>query len=368
MPWSNDNGDNKRPNKSPWEGESGRQRSSREDFDWFGVDPKKVKKVFNFTPNDNKFFFYLGLIAFLLWMGTGFYTVKEGEQALILRFGAYTRTDQIGLNYHLPEPIEQAIKERVDQVRREEIGFRSGEGASRGAFMSRATSIPSIKRNVPAESLMLTGDENIVDISFVVQWIIKDIRDYSFNLRNQKETVKSAAESAMREVIGMTPISKSQEERGTIEAEVKDLLQNILDEYTSGIEITAVKLLKTDPPAEVIDSFRDVQTARADREREINQGYSYKNDILPRARGAAAKITQNAEAYRQEVIANATGEASRFDAVLKQYKNAKKVTKKRLYLEAMESVLKDMDKVIIDNNKGAGVLPYLPLPSLDKKK
>jgi len=301
----------------------------------------------------------LGVIAVVvLWLLNGFYTVAADEVGVVLRFGAYNRTTQPGLNYHLPAPIEKALTPSVTRVNRTEIGYRSAEASpGRGA----AT------RQLPEEALMLTGDENIVDINFAVFWVIKDAKAYLFNIRNPDATVKSAAESAMREVIGETPIAQALAEgRGKIETDTHGLLQGILDAYGAGIEVTQVQLQRVDPPGPVIDAFRDVQRALADRERLRNEAEAYRNDIVPKARGAAAAVKQEAEAYRQEIIARSQGDAARFTSVYQAFKAAQDVTLQRLYLETMEEVLKNSNKVVIDKSAqgGSGVLPYLPLPAL----
>jgi membrane protease subunit HflK len=214
---------------------------------------------------------------------------------------------------------------------------------------------------------MLTGDENIVDINFTVFWIIKDAQSYLFNIRNPEGTVKSAAESAMREIVGETPIAQALAEgRGKIETDTQNLLQKILDSYGAGIEVTQAQLAKVDPPAPVIESFRDVQRALADKEQLRNKAEAYSNDILPRARGVAAQTAQDAEAYRAEITARATGDAERFLEVYRAYSVAKDVTVQRLYLETMEEILKNSNKIIIDKaaQGQSGVLPYLPLPNL----
>ena len=300
----------------------------------------------------------VALAIVVLWLLSGFYTVAADEVGVVLRFGAYNRTTQPGLNYHLPGPIETVLRPSVTRVNRTEIGYRSAEGtATRGA----AT------RQLPEEALMLTGDENIVDINFTVFWVIKDAKAYLFNIRAPEATVKSVAESAMREVIGETPIAQALSEgRGKIETDTHGLLQGILNSYGAGIEVTQVQLLKVDPPGPVIDAFRDVQRALADREKLRNQAEAYRNDIVPKARGAAAAIKQEAEAYRQEIIARSQGDADRFTSVYHAFKAAQDVTLQRLYLETMEEVLKNSNKVIIDKSAqgGSGVLPYLPLPAL----
>ena len=300
----------------------------------------------------------LVLIAMLvIWLASGFYRVLPDEVGIVLRFGAYNRTTQPGLNYHLPAPIETALTPSVTRVNRTEIGYRSADTSSgRGAVTAQ----------LPEEALMLTGDENIVDINFAVFWVIKDAKAYLFNIRDPEMTVKSAAESAMREVIGETPIASALAEgRGKIETATQQLLQQLLNDYGAGIELTEVQLQRVDPPDPVIDAFRDVQRAIADRARLRNEAEAYANDIIPRARGDAVRIVQEANAYRQQVIARAEGDAGRFNEVYKAYKVSEDVTQKRLYLETMEDILKNTNKVIIDRSAGgSGVLPYLPLPGL----
>jgi membrane protease subunit HflK len=294
----------------------------------------------------------------VLWLASGFYRVLPDEVGVVMRFGAYNRTTQPGLNYHLPAPIEKVLTPSVTRVNRTEIGYRSAEGTTARAVGTR---------QVPEEALMLTGDENIVDINFTVFWVIKNAQAYLFNIRDPDATVKSAAESAMREVVGETPIAQALSEgRGKIETDTQHLLQSILDAYGAGIELTQLQLLKVDPPAPVIDAFRDVQRALADRERLRNEAESYRNDIVPRARGDAVRIKQEAEAYRQEIIARAQGDADRFISVYHAFTAAQDVTLQRLYLETMEEILKNSNKVIIDKSAQgeSGVLPYLPLPAL----
>ena len=298
------------------------------------------------------------LVIVGVWVASGVYTVDPDQVGVVLRFGAYNRTTEPGLNYHLPSPIEKVLTPSVTRVNRTEIGYRGAEGSAiRGA----------VTRQVPEEALMLTGDENIVDINFTVFWVIKDAKAYLFNIRGPDATVKSAAESAMREVIGETPIAQAlAERRGKIETDTHSLLQGILNAYGAGIEVTQLQLLRVDPPGPVIDAFRDVQRALADRERLRNEAEAYRNDVIPRARGDAARIKQEAEAYRQEITARAEGDADRFNSVYRAFTAARDVTLERLYLETMEEVLRNSHKVIIDKSAegGTGVLPYLPLPAL----
>jgi membrane protease subunit HflK len=299
----------------------------------------------------------------LLWLATGIYNVQPDEVGVVLRFGQYNRTAQAGLNYHLPTPVEQVLKPKVTRVNRTEVGFRASEAGGAGARGSG--------RQVPEEALMLTGDENIVDINFTVFWVIKDATQYLFSIRAPDQTVKAVAESATREVIGRTPIASALAEgRGQIEAGARKLLQDVLDNYGAGITVTQVQLQKVDPPAQVIDAFRDVQRARANQEQVRNEAESYRNSILPDARGQAVKIVQDAEAYKQEIVARSQGDAERFLSVYNAYQAAPDVTAKRLYLETMEEILKNTSKVIIDKDAetSSGVVPYLPLPELRRSQ
>ena len=298
------------------------------------------------------------VLVLAVWLGSGFYTVEPDEQGVELVFGEWISTTQPGLNYNLPAPIGQVYMPKVTRVNRVEIGYRSGTDSTR----------TTIQRQVPNESLMLTGDENIIDVNFVVLWIINDAGKFLFNIRAPEQTVGDAAESAMREIIGKTNAEYARAEgRREVEVRTQELLQITLDTYGAGILITQVQLQKVDPPEAVIDAFRDVQRARADRERAMNEADAYTNSIIPRARGEASQMIQEASAYKSEVVARAQGDADRFLAVYESYKVARDVTIQRIYLETMESILKGMNKIVIDGNSGSqGVLPYLPLPELKK--
>jgi len=298
------------------------------------------------------------ILLVIVWAFSGLYRVLPDEQGVVLRFGKFVSTTQPGLNYHIPYPVETVLTPKVTKVNRIDIGFRSASDSGRTSGVG----------DVPEESLMLTGDENIVNIDFSVFWVIKDAGKFLFKIQSPVETVKAAGETAMREVIAksnLQPILTAG--RSRIEIEVEDIIQRLLDEYESGIQITQVQTQKADPPDQVIDAFRDVQAARADMVRSKNEAEAYANDVIPRARGDAAKILQEAEAYKKQVVAAAEGEASRFVAIYNEYAKAKQVTQERMYLETMEKVLADIDKVIIDRKAG-GVVPYLPLPELSKKK
>jgi len=303
---------------------------------------------------------FLGLIILaIIWTLSGLYRVLPDEQGVVLRFGKFVNTTQPGLNYHFPYPIESVITPKVTKVNRIDIGFRSerDSGFSSGGGVG----------DVPEESLMLTGDENIVNIDFSVFWVIKDAGKFLFKIQDPQGTVKAAAETAMREVIARSNIQPILTEgRSVIETDTEVIIQQILDEYNSGIQITQVQTQKADPPDQVIDAFRDVQAARADMERSKNEAEAYSNDVIPRARGEAAKILQAAEAYKKEVVAKAEGEASRFLSIYNEYSKAKQVTQERMFLETMEQVLANINKIIIDKNSGSGVVPYLPLKGLEK--
>jgi len=298
------------------------------------------------------------ILLIVVWAFSGLYRVLPDEQGVVLRFGKFISTTQPGLNYHIPYPVETVLTPKVTKVNRIDIGFRSASDSGRTSGID----------DVSEESLMLTGDENIVNIDFSVFWVIKDAGQFLFKIQSPVETVKAAAETAMREVIAKSRLQPILTEgRSRIEIETQEIAQNLLDEYESGIQITQVQTQKADPPDQVIDAFRDVQAARADMERSKNEAEAYANDVIPRARGDAAKILQEAEAYKKQVVAAAEGEASRFVAIYNEYAKAKRVTQERMYLETMEKVLADIDKVIIDRKTG-GVVPYLPLPELSKKK
>ena len=298
----------------------------------------------------------LALVIAAGWLASGFYRVQPDEQGVVLRFGAYDRTTLPGLNYHIPWPVEAVLRPAVTRINRVEIGYRSASSDARAASGRDGS-----QRVVPEESLMLTGDENIIDIDFAVFWRIRDAGAYLFNTRNPSNTVRAASESVMREVIGHTPIQPAlTDARAQIETAVTKGVQAILDQYGGGVEITQVQLQKVDPPAAVIDSFRDVQRANTDAERIRNEAESYHNDIVPRARGDAARVVAEAEGARQSSIAEATGQAQRFLSVLNAYNVAKDVTLRRLYIETMQDILTHTPSVIVDD-KLKGIVPFLPL-------
>jgi membrane protease subunit HflK len=302
--------------------------------------------------------------ALVIWLLSGFYRVQSEELGAVLRFGKYVREEQPGLRYHWPYPIETVLLPKAQRVNSISVGVTPGgeDGSRRGRSV----------RDIPEESLMLTGDENIVDVDFTVLWRIKPkgTADYLFNIQNPEGTVKAVAESAMREVIGRSnvqPILTGA--RNTTEQNVQELVQKTLDGYGAGIQITQVQMQKVDPPAQVIEYFRDVQAARSDSERKQNEAQSYANSIVPGARGQASKIVQTAEGYKEQTVAEAKGQSARFLKVYEEYKKAPDVTRERIYLETMEHVLGGSDKLIYDSGPSQqGVVPLLPLGDLAPRR
>jgi modulator of FtsH protease HflK len=294
----------------------------------------------------------------VVWLLTGFYTVRPNEVGLNLIFGRYVGQTTQGLNYNVPYPIGQVIKPDVTQVNRTEVGYRSGAQGGRAV-------------DVLEESLMLTGDENIVDIDFDVQWQIDPARadQYVFNIQNPEGTIKAVAESAMREVIGRRDIQAILTiEQGEISLEVQQLIQASLDAYRAGVIVRVVQLQAAVPPAQVREAFFDVNAAQQDLVRLQNEAETYASRVVPEARGQAAQIVQEAEAYRERAVNDAEGQASRFIQVYEEYAQAPAVTRERLFLETMERVFAGTDKVIIDQNgNGQGVVPYLPLTEIQRR-
>jgi modulator of FtsH protease HflK len=364
MPWTNQGGGGGGPwgsgGKGPWG--SGPQSSGPKPPDLEEMLRRGQDKLRRVLPGGNmggKGFALLGLAAIALWGASGFFRVEPDELGVVLRFGQVVREVQPGLNYHLPYPIEAALTPKALRINKIDIGMRETDTSRRGGIGTR---------EVPEESLMLTGDENIVDVDFAVLWKVKPngVGDYLFNIQNPEGTVKAVAESAMREVIGRADIQPILTgARQTTEAAVQELMQKTLDHYGAGILVTQVQLQKVDPPKQVIDAFRDVQAARIDLDRSVNEGQTYANRVVPQARGNVAKIVQAAEAYKSQTVAQATGQTSRFLKIYAQYKKAPEVTRERMYLETMERVLGSSNKLIVDTKQGAqGVVPYVPLSEL----
>src|SRR6516162_8765794 len=366
MPWSNQGGGpwGSGP-KGPWGSGSPPPGSSPPDLEELlrrGQD--KLRTVLPGGKLGGGGIALIAVAAVALWGFSGFFRVEPDELGLVMRFGQYIRDAKPGLNYHIPYPVESAELVKVTRVNRIDIGMRLVEDVRRGTQM----------RDVPEESLMLTGDENIVDVDFAVFWVVKPqggAGEYRFNINNPEGTVKAVAESAMREVIGrreIQPILTGA--RQDIETAVQDLMQRVLDSYQAGIQITQVQMQKVDPPQQVIDAFRDVQAARADAERAQNEAQTYANQVVPEARGNAARIEQAADAYKEQTVAEATGQASRFLQVFEQYKRAPDITRERLYIETMERILQGSDKIILDagQNSAHSILPVLPLNDLMRQQ
>jgi len=356
-------------NNGPWGGGGGSNRGG-------GGNPPDLEELLKRTQDRMKTVLPggggggLGVIGVLIvvgvvvigWLATGFYVVDEGEVGVELVLGEVTDQTPPGLNYNWPYPVGEVYKPRVELQRETTVGVDetvSGSGVVRS-------------RDVPEESLMLTGDENIVDVGFKVLWRIKNTRegisDYLFNIQDPASTVKAVAESAMREVVGGSNIdSILTENRVAIQNDVVTLMQTTLDSYNAGIEVAEVQMQRVDPPAQVIDAFRDVQAARADQERIRNEAEAYANRIVPEARGESARVLEAANAYKDQTIAEATGQSQRFTKIYEQYRNAPDVTRERLYLETLEKVLGANNKIIIDSeSSGSGVLPFLPLNELNR--
>lgn len=298
---------------------------------------------------------FLAIGAVALWSASGFYIVDEGNRGVEMRFGEYVATTQPGLNWHFPAPIEKVELINISQQRFLEVGYRSGGSRQRG------------KGSVPKEALMLTKDENIVDIRLAVQYQVNDAKKYLFNIKNQTATLKQVTESSERGVIGANTMDFILTEgRSQIVADIEVEIQRVMDSYDSGILITSVNLQDAQPPEQVQSAFEDAIKAREDKQRLINEAEAYANDIVPKARGAAARLTQEAEGYKSRIISAAEGDVSRFTQILKEYKKAPTVTRKRIYLDTMEAVMSGTDTVLVDV-KGSNNMMYLPLDKLVDK-
>lgn len=289
----------------------------------------------------------IAVIAVLIWLGSGFYIVDESQRGVVLRFGKMVETTQPGPRWHLPFPVESVEIVNLSQVRTVEVGYRD-----------------NVKNKMLKESLMLTDDENIIDIQFAVQYFLKDPADYLFNNRTPDESVRHAAETAIREVVGKSKMDfVLYEGREQVASAATKLMQEILDRYKSGILISKLTMQNAQPPEQVQAAFDDAVKAGQDRERQKNEGQSYANDVVPRARGTASRLTQEAEGYKQSVIANAEGDVSRFKQILVEYDKAPAVTRERMYLDMMQQVMGNISKVMVDQKSGSSLL-YLPLDKL----
>jgi len=291
------------------------------------------------------------LVLAIVWLASGAYIVGPDQRGIILRFGRHVATTDPGFHWHWPYPFETVLRPKVTEVQRVEVGFRTIDPGP-----------PARYADVPSESLMLTGDENIIDIDLVVQYRIADPTTYLFNVRNLTDTVKSSAEAALREVIGRRQIDDALTiGKLEIQEETKALLQSIMDNYHAGLQVVAVQLQEVQPPKQVIDAFKDVASGREDKVRFINEADGYRSAVIPEVRGQVETILRQAEAYREEKIRRATGEAQRFLHLLGEYQQAKEITRKRLLLETLEEIFPQMEKIIIEDGAGANVLPIIPM-------
>jgi modulator of FtsH protease HflK len=357
-PWGTGGGGGGGGGQGPW-GAGGRP-PDLEDILRKGQD--RVKRLLPGGFGSGRSLIFIVIIGLALWLITGFYRVEPDEQGIALIFGKVWKQTNAGLNYNLPAPIGEVFTPKVTRVNRVEVGFRSNPDSSSS----------DNAQDVSQESLMLTGDENIVDMQFVVFWVIKDPQKYLFAIDDPEDTVKNAAESAMREIIGRSAFEYARTQgRNPIEQEARKLIQSLLDTYNAGIEVSQVELQKVDPPEAALAAFRDVQAARADKESSVNGAQAYFNEITQRAGGEAQTIIKGAEGYKAQTVALATGNAQRFDLVMTQYEKAKDITQRRIYLETMELVLKNMNKILIDTKAaggaGGGTVPYLSLNDLLKR-
>ena len=312
----------------------------------------RLRKMMPGSTGGLRVLWLVAAVVIVLWGLSGFYRVQPDEQGVELLFGEYVKTTQPGLNYWFPSPVGEVVRPKVTQTNQVTIGFR-GSG--------------NTLREFPQESHILSGDQNIVDIQFVVQWRIREAGEFLFNMRDPEGTVKVAAESALREIVGRNPLQAVMtNQRDLIAQQARELLQATMDSYKAGVTILDLRIQKADPPKEVIDAFNDVQRAKQDEERLRNEALAYRNDIVPRAKGEAARAIQNATAEKERLVKEAEGQASRFTAFYQTYVANKDITARRMYLEAMQEILSKSDKVIVDG-KGNGVVPYLPLPELKKQ-
>jgi len=334
---------NKPPNKSPWE--KGPQPPDIDEL------LSNLQDKFKIGLPKKGVFSYIIILAIIVWLATGIFIIDPEEQGVIKRFGEVTEVVGPGPHYHLPTPIETVQIAPVTAVRRLEIGFRTIQLGP-----------PAKYRRVLKESLMLTGDENIIDVQFIVQYRISDLENYLYSLTNPDVTVRSAAESAMREVIGDSSVTEALTVgKGIIEDTTAMLLQKTMNSYKGGIKIENVKLQDVHPPDAVKEAFKDVVSAREDREKMINDAEGYRNNLVPKARGEAAQLVNSAKAYAKEKVLVAIGESERFNLVYEEYKKAKDITRERILLETMASILPKVNKVIADKELGGNVLPFLPI-------
>ena len=374
-PWGKPNGGNgpRKPNRS---GKSGKSAQTHDIDELLKKGQERFKGVFGDGGSGGddgvppKRVFVIGALAvLLLWLGSGVYRVNSDELGVVLRFGEFHRTVTPGLAYHFPYPIERSYTPSVTAINKIEVG-KTGSLLQ----VARKNASSRVAQSQENESMMLTSDRNIVDISFDVQWKIDATRpqDFLFNVRNAESLVKPVAESAMREVIGRNILEEENttaeqsdlfKNQSQIALDTKNIMQTMLDNYQAGVEVISVNVSKPDVPQPVIDEFQDIKRAEQDKKTAENIAEGYRNEIIPTAKGQAEQMRQQAEAYKDRVVAEAEGDASRFLSVYNEYKLAKTVTRKRMYLETMESMMAGMPKILLDQ-KGTGAVPYLPLDTL----
>lgn len=369
MSWDNNSGN--KGNKNPW-GKPGNDDRGRQyggggnRGHGGGQEPPDLDEILRkaqqgfkgaLPPNMKGGFIFVlaALVLAVLWLASGLYVVNPGENGVVQRFGKWQETQvEPGLGYHLPAPISTVTIVNVEEIRKMSIGFneivtRSGNSRS----------------SIPEESMMLTSDRNIVDLNLVIQWNIKSAEQFLFEIKDQENTIKKVAESAIREVVGQTDmfpiITRS---RDAVASRTKAIIQENLDQYNSGVNITQVLIERAEVHPDVQNAFQDVQSAKQDAEDAQNRAQAYREDILPKARGQAIQLLQEAEAYKQSTIAKSQGDAERFNSVYAAYLTGKDVTKERMFLETMEDVLKNANKIIMDDNSTGGVVPYLPLDQI----
>lgn len=351
MPWQNDDGGPRQ--KNPWgQGQGGGSGGGPKPPNIDDIIRQSQEKLQKILPGGAGGFVLLGLVAILLWLATGIYTVKPNEQAVILTFGQLEGSRGPGTSWRFPYPIQTVEKREVTTQNTITIGLPSSGRISR-----------------ENSSLMLAGDENIVDVRFNVVWRINNLANFLFSLENPSKTVASVSESVMRELVGKDTITNIiTAGRAAIAGEAVEKIQKILDDYDSGVLVERVQIQEAEAPEEVKDAFLDVQRAQADRERQINEAQAIANRIVPEARGKAEQILEGSKAFAAQAVARAEGDASRFTSVYNEYLQSKSITRKRIYLETMEDVLQGMNKIILDQKgAGPGVVPYLSLSELQKR-
>ncbi len=370
MPWNTGNGNGGGPwgggnrpgnnSNSPWGSGPrkgpGQQPPDLEELLRRGQD--RMRGMFPGGPKGPKALI-LGLCVLVAaWASSGFYKVQPDEQGVEILFGKFVKSTEPGLHYWFPAPVGEVVTVAVTNIRQINVGAQSDEASRRYASVRRETD----------ERQMLTADQNVVDADYSVFWRVAKAEDYLFNIRDPEATIRRAAESAMREVAGRSSLDQLMTDRKeALQVEVMQRLQELLDYYKAGVLITGVKLLAVDPPKQVIEAFHDVNNARQDLDRQRNEALAYRNDILPRAKGEAEKMIQDAMAYKERQVKDAQGEADRFNSVYESYRVAEGVTRQRLYLETLQEVLGHANKVVIGDRGGSGVVPYLPLPEIQKR-